>query len=146
VIINAKKHLVTFDEAITCFYDPQQVAFYDSDHSENGRKVIMKPEYDLKKMKVKRRGVLPAFRAKTEDHTKERITILLDKDVIKYFKSKAKHPGEFPYQTQINQALRNLITQSRGGSDDIDEIKTTLLNDKDFINQLAKLIKKRHSN
>lgn len=107
--------------------------------------MIMKPEYDLKKMKVKRRGVLPALRAKAEDHTKDRITILLDKDVIEYFKSKAKDPGAFPYQTQINQALRNLIAKSQGGSEDIGEIKTTLLNDKDFINQLAKLIRKSHA-
>ena len=46
----------------------------------------MKPEYDLKKMKVKRRGVLPEMHAKTEDHAKVRITISLDKDVIQYFK------------------------------------------------------------
>ncbi len=105
----------------------------------------MKPEYDLKKMKVKRRGVLPAFRKKIEDHTKDRITILLDKDVIEHFKSKAKDPGAFPYQTQINQALRNLIAQSQDDSEDIDEIKATLLNDKDFINQIAKLIRKSHS-
>jgi uncharacterized protein (DUF4415 family) len=106
--------------------------------------VIMKPEYDLKKMKVKRRGVLPTLRAKSEDHTKDRITILLDKDIIRYFKSKAKDPGAFPYQTQINQALRNLITQSQSSSEDIGEIKTTLLNDKDFIDKLAKLIRKNH--
>jgi len=106
--------------------------------------VIMKPEYDLKKMKVKRRGVLSAFRKKEEDHTKDRITILIDKDVIKHFKSKAEYPGAFPYQTQINQALRNLISKSHGSSDDIEEIKTTLLNDKDFINQLAKMIGKSH--
>jgi uncharacterized protein (DUF4415 family) len=110
-----------------------------------GRKVIMKTEYNLKKMKVKRRGILPSFHVKTEDHSKDRITILLDKDVIEYFKSKAKQPGAFPYQTQINQALRNLMTQSNNDSDDIDEIKTTLLNDKNFIKQLAQLIGKSHS-
>jgi uncharacterized protein len=32
-IINVKKHLVTFDEAMTCFYDP--------DHSENEDREIM---------------------------------------------------------------------------------------------------------
>ena len=40
-ITNAKKHLVTFDEAITCFYDPHQVAFYDPDHSEDENREIM---------------------------------------------------------------------------------------------------------
>lgn len=107
--------------------------------------MIMKPEYNLKKLKVKRRGVLPALREETGYRTKDRITILLDKDVIEYFKSKSKHPGAFPYQTQINQALRNLIDQSHGSSDDMDEIKTTLLNDKNFINKLAKLIGKSRS-
>jgi uncharacterized DUF497 family protein len=38
---NAKKHLVTFDEAITCFHDPLQVAFYDPDHSEEEDREIM---------------------------------------------------------------------------------------------------------
>lgn len=102
----------------------------------------MKPEYDLKKMKVKRRGMLPALRSKTRDHTKARITILLDRDVVKHFKAEAKNPGAFPYQTQINQALRNLINQSHGGSNDVEEIKTTLLHDKDFINQIIKHIEK----
>lgn len=105
----------------------------------------MKTEYDLKKMKVKRRGVIPAFHVKTGDHTEDRITILLDKDVIQHFKSKAKRPGASPYQTQINKALRILINQSDGSSDDIAEIKTTLLHDKDFINQIAKRIGKRQS-
>lgn len=40
-ITNAKKHLVTFDEAITCFYDPHQIAFYDPDHSEDEDREIM---------------------------------------------------------------------------------------------------------
>jgi uncharacterized protein len=29
------KHGVSFDEAQTCFYDPEQVAFYDLEHSED---------------------------------------------------------------------------------------------------------------
>jgi len=31
---NQAKHGVFFDEALTCFYDPNQVAFYDPEHSE----------------------------------------------------------------------------------------------------------------
>lgn len=102
----------------------------------------MKPEYDLKKMKVKRRGILPDLRAKKGDHAKIRITIALDKDVVNHFKSEAKHPGAFPYQTQINQALRKLIEQSHGDVDDVAEIKTILLQDKNFIDQLVKRIEK----
>lgn len=40
-VANAKKHLVTFDEAITCFYDPHQVAFCDPEHSEAEDREIM---------------------------------------------------------------------------------------------------------
>lgn len=105
----------------------------------------MKPEYDLKKMKVKRRGIMPMMRAKTADHVKVRITISLDQDVIQHFKSEAKYPGMLPYQTQINQALRQLIDQPRSGSSDITEIKTILLHDKVFIKEVAKLIGKSHS-
>jgi uncharacterized DUF497 family protein len=32
---NLAKHGVSFDEALTCFYDPEQVAFYDPEHSED---------------------------------------------------------------------------------------------------------------
>lgn len=38
---NAKKHAVAFEEAITCFYDPHQVAFYDPDHSEEEDREIL---------------------------------------------------------------------------------------------------------
>ena len=40
-ITNEKKHLVLFDEAVTCFYDQHQIAFYDPDHSENEDREIM---------------------------------------------------------------------------------------------------------
>ena len=32
---NLAKHGVTFAEALTCFYDPGQIAFLDPDHSDD---------------------------------------------------------------------------------------------------------------
>ena len=32
--VNLAKHGVAFDEALTCFFDPGQIAFHDPDHSE----------------------------------------------------------------------------------------------------------------
>ena len=32
---NIAKHSVAFEEALTCFFDPDQVAFYDPDHSDD---------------------------------------------------------------------------------------------------------------
>ena len=46
---------------------------------------------------------------KLDRHTKVRITIMLDLDILKIFKGRAAKPGAEPYQTQINQALREYI-------------------------------------
>lgn len=32
--LNLKKHTVTFEEAVSCFFDPLQIAFEDPDHSK----------------------------------------------------------------------------------------------------------------
>lgn len=38
---NADKHGVSFEEAVTCFYDPLQVAFYDPAHSDEENREIL---------------------------------------------------------------------------------------------------------
>lgn len=39
---NVGKHGINFEEAVTCFYDPLQVAFYDPAHSEDeGREILI---------------------------------------------------------------------------------------------------------
>lgn len=40
---------------------------------------------------------------------KLRINIMLDEDIIEHFKRRAARPNAAPYQTQINQALREII-------------------------------------
>ena len=37
---NLKKHGVSFDEAVTAFYDPLSATFSDSDHSEGEQRYI----------------------------------------------------------------------------------------------------------
>lgn len=37
---NLKKHLVSFDEAVTVFYDPLSATFDDPDHSDNEQRLI----------------------------------------------------------------------------------------------------------
>lgn len=101
----------------------------------------MKKEYDVKKLKVKRRGVLPGLKGQSADSAKIKITISLDKEVVDYFKSEADKPGAFPYQTQINQALRSLIGKWHQGShEDIEALKEKLLSDPGFIKQVVKLV------
>ena len=76
---------------------------------------IMREEYDLKKLKVKRRGLLPELKNAKDRPAKVRITIPLDLDIVNYFKQSADGMGSLPYQTQINQALRQAIETSRLG-------------------------------
>ncbi len=45
-------------------------------------------------------------------HTKVRITIFIDHDILKFFKARAAKRGKAPYQTQINQALREYMEGS----------------------------------
>ena len=42
-------------------------------------------------------------------HTKIRINIFLDQDVVEYFKLRANKPNTQPYQTQINGELRRIM-------------------------------------
>lgn len=40
-VANERKHTIGFMEAMTCFWDPQQVAFCDPDHSDNEDREIL---------------------------------------------------------------------------------------------------------
>jgi len=93
----------------------------------------MRKEYDLKSLKVKRRGVLPGLRGQVPEQAKVRVTIALDRDVVEHFKAVAAARGALPYQTQINQALRQAIDQPPTQA-----LKSELLKDKDFIRSLAR--------
>ena len=64
----------------------------------------MRKEYDFSKGK---RGAVIASPDKT------RITIMLDDNVIKFFRAKAEAQG-VGYQTMINAALRTVAGKSKG--------------------------------
>jgi uncharacterized protein (DUF4415 family) len=41
-----------------------------------------------------------------------RVTMYLDADILEYFKVRAAEPNAAPYQTQINNELRNVLNQA----------------------------------
>ena len=67
----------------------------------------MRKEYDFSKGK---RGAVTASPGKT------RITIMLDDDVIEFFRASAEAQG-IGYQTMINAALRRAMAQGQGIDD-----------------------------
>lgn len=93
----------------------------------------MKKEYDFSKAK---RGVFRQLPPEEERarHTKVRISIFLDQDILKFFKSRAMKPGAEPYQTQINRALREYASASRPA------LKDSLLKDEDFITRVSERV------
>ena len=100
----------------------------------------MRDEYDLKHLKVKRRGPLPALESQEPDKAKVRVTIALDRDLVEHFKAEARKPGALPYQTQINQALRRLVF---GEATQTDLLKAALLKDNDFLSAVADEVERR---
>ncbi len=68
----------------------------------------MRKEYDFSKGK---RGAVIASPGKT------RITIMLDDDVIEFFRAKAEARGT-GYQTMINATLRTTVNEEQGKSAD----------------------------
>lgn len=69
----------------------------------------MRKEYDFSK--AKRGAVIPS-------PGKTRITIMLDDDLIEFFRSKAEAQGS-GYQTMINSSLREVVSAAKAkGSDD----------------------------
>ena len=51
-------------------------------------------------------------------HTKVRVNIYLDQDIVQHFKERAAKPNSQPYQTQINAELRRIIDEQPQTSGD----------------------------
>ena len=93
----------------------------------------MRKEYDLSGAKRAKFRDLPPI-DQIDRYTKVRITIFIDNDILKFFKVRAIKRGKPPYQTQINQALREYMEGSPPPG------KGTLVADEKLISHLAERI------
>jgi uncharacterized protein (DUF4415 family) len=75
-------------------------------------------------------------------NTKIAISIRLDGDILEYFKNCAEKPGSAPYQTLINQVLREYIEEKQRNRD---FYRKELIEDDAFIDAVAAKIKQRES-
>ena len=100
------------------------------------KRVSKAPALDPRKFKRLPRGSFLAKRGETEPrNTKVRISILLDLDVLNFFKDKAAKAGALAYQTQINQILRAHM-EGKGSID-----TNALAQDDRFIRAVAERVK-----
>lgn len=70
---------------------------------------------------------------------KSRVNILLDADIVEFFKEKASKKGSLPYQTQINQALRQFVENAKDSNNEVITMK--MLDNPFFISTLAEKLK-----
>ena len=94
----------------------------------------MKKEFDFSKAKRSEYWKRMPPIEELDRHTKVRITIFLDNDILKFFKARAAKPGTGPYQTQINRALREYMERGDGPKGD------ALMDDDGFIGRLAERV------
>src|SRR6185295_1952050 len=73
-------------------------------------------------------------------NTKVRITIYIDLDILNYFKKHAEPAAAAPYQTQINNALREYIERAEEPAD-----YSRLIEDEGFLNALEERLGERLS-
>lgn len=69
-------------------------------------------------------------------NTKVRITINIDLDIVDYFKKRAEAHNAAPYQTQINNVLREHIEKSEGTAG-------RLVENEDFMTALVDRLERR---
>jgi uncharacterized protein (DUF4415 family) len=94
----------------------------------------MRKEFDFSKARRSEFWKLMPPPDQLARHTKERITIFIDLDILNFFRVRAAKRGKSPYQTQINQALREYM---EGGPP---PGKGTLVADERLISHLAERI------
>jgi len=87
-------------------------------NKENKETDPLATERDLTgKTFVRRRDVDKVISSEAMEprNIKVEVSIKLDADLVEYFKDRAKQPGAAAYQTQINQALREVMERAREG-------------------------------
>lgn len=77
-----------------------------------------------------------------ERHLKIKVTMNLDGDIVQHFKDQARASGQ-PYQSLINQALRELMEGSKPERI-AREVKALLVADEQFLEQLSGALAKAH--
>jgi uncharacterized protein (DUF4415 family) len=70
---------------------------------------------------------------------KSRVNIMLDADIVEYFKEQAGQKGSLPYQTQINQALRQFVENAKDPNNEAITMK--MLDNPEFISKLIEKLK-----
>jgi uncharacterized protein (DUF4415 family) len=70
---------------------------------------------------------------------KIKMTAYIDGDILDFFKERAKLPDASPYQTQINQVLRQYVANATQSKDEV--VTVSMLENPEFLSALAEKLK-----
>lgn len=79
------------------------------------------------------------FFAKRSDQ-KIKVTMLIDADVLDFYKEQAAKPGSLPYQTEINRQLRKAMEKTKHPNSSV--VTMEMLDNPKFLSKLANKLKK----
>lgn len=71
---------------------------------------------------------------------KLKVTIMLDADILDFYKERAAKQGNLPYQTQINRELRRAMEKAKQPKSEV--VTLEMLENPAFLSDLAKKLKK----
>ncbi len=71
---------------------------------------------------------------------KLKVTIMLDADVLDFYKEQAAKQGNLPYQTQINRQLRKAMEKAKNPQSEV--VTMEMLENPAFLSELANKLKK----
>ncbi len=107
--------------------------------TENGKELKTSPEATSRGLKRVNSDHRKHLKNLTLKDCKSRVNIMLDADIVEFFKEQAAQKGSLPYQTQINQALRQFVENA--GEPNNEVITMKMLDNPAFISTLAEKLK-----
>ena len=113
-----------------------EVEYTEADVNEMRKKGVS--EIDLPK--VGKHTIRPSRFITKRNEQKIKVTILLDADVLDFYREQAAKIGNLPYQTQINQELRQSMERAKHPKDKV--VTVEMLENPMFLADLANKLKK----
>ncbi len=107
--------------------------------TENGSKIETSAEAVSRGLKRVNGDHRKHLKNLTLKDCKSRVNIMLDADIVEFFKEQAANKGSLPYQTQINQALRQFVENANQPKNEV--ITMNMLDNPAFISALAEKLK-----
>ncbi len=107
--------------------------------TENGKESETSAEAKVRGLKRVNSDHRKHLKNLTLKDCKSRVNIMLDADIVEFFKEQASKKGSLPYQTQINQALRQFVENAKDSNNEVITMK--MLDNPFFISTLAEKLK-----